>query len=74
MIFDADERLQDFVKRGDGPPPPVFVGREDVLEDIEETGARAWNPVNRAAGAIVMRGSAPRRERAAREEDATLDV
>ena len=58
MIFDADERLQDFVKRGDGPPPPVFVGREDVLEDIEETGARAWNPVNRAAGDMrpVKRG------------------
>ena len=50
MTFDADEKLLDFVKEDEGSPPPVFVGREKALEDIEDTGARAWRPVNRAAG------------------------
>ena len=59
MTFDADEKLLDFVEDDDGSPPRVFVGREDTLEDIERTGARAWRPVNRTAGDLrpVKRGA-----------------
>ncbi|MYF54764.1 hypothetical protein F4225_03135 [Candidatus Poribacteria bacterium] len=39
MVFDR-EGLQDFVDSGDKSPPPVFVGREDILRDIEATARR----------------------------------
>ncbi len=42
MTFDA-ERLQDFAAMTEGSPPAVFVGREDVLSDIEKAGRLAWN-------------------------------
>ncbi len=41
MEFDR-ERLQEFVVSGDKSPPPVFVGREDILQDIEATSRRSW--------------------------------
>ncbi len=28
------EELQDFVIEGEKSPPPVFIGRQDVLDDI----------------------------------------
>ncbi len=37
MAFDA-EGLQDFIARGEKSPPPVFVGRKNVLADIEAVG------------------------------------
>ena len=41
MEFDR-EGLQEFVTREEGSPPPVFAGREDVLQDIETAGIRTW--------------------------------
>ena len=41
MEFDREE-LQEFVASGDKSPPPVFVGREDILQDIEATSRRSW--------------------------------
>lgn len=42
MAFDA-EGLLDFTEQTEGAPPPVFVGRDDILEDIEKAGSLAWN-------------------------------
>ena len=39
MEFDR-EGLKDFIDSGDKSPPPVFVGREDILRDIEATARR----------------------------------
>jgi len=41
LEFDQ-EALQEFVAREEGSPPPVFVGREDILHDIETAGSRVW--------------------------------
>lgn len=41
MAFDV-ERLLDFAEETEGAPPPVFVGRENVLKDIEKAGSLAW--------------------------------
>ncbi len=31
----SKEALQDFVNATDGAPPPVYIGREDILKRIE---------------------------------------
>ena len=36
--------LREFVAAGEGSPPPVFVGREDVISDILAAAERAWTP------------------------------
>ena len=41
MKFDR-EGLEEFVFGGDKSPPPVFVGREDIFQDIEATSRRSW--------------------------------
>ncbi len=41
MAFD-EEGIRDFLASGEGAPPPVFVGRETVLSDIERAGSHAW--------------------------------
>ena len=41
--FDEDG-LRDFTAAGEGSPPPVFVGREDVIGDILAAAGRAWRP------------------------------
>ncbi len=41
--FDTDG-LQDFVRKGEKSPPPVFVGRENVIGDIQRAAADAWRP------------------------------
>ena len=41
MEFDR-EGLQEFVASGDKSPPPVFVGRKEILQDIEATSRRSW--------------------------------
>ena len=41
--FDRDG-LQQFVSEDEGLPPPVFVGREGVIADIEAAARRAWTP------------------------------
>ena len=41
MEFDR-EGLQDFVASGDKSPPPVFVGRKEILQDIELASRRSW--------------------------------
>ena len=41
MEFDR-EGLQEFVAREEGSHPPVFVARENILEDIEEASWRSW--------------------------------
>ncbi|MCY4186776.1 MAG: hypothetical protein OXC82_05400 [Rhodobacteraceae bacterium] len=41
MEFDSED-LREFVVIGDKSPPPVFVGREDILQDIEATAGRIW--------------------------------
>ncbi len=43
------EKLQAFVMAGEKSPPPVFVGREDIIGDIEERGRLAWKSGARAA-------------------------
>lgn len=47
MAFDA-EGIQDFIKRGEKSQPPVFVGRKNVLDDIETVGGLMSN--NRTSG------------------------
>ena len=39
-----EERLRDFLKSGEGSPPPVFVGREDIIRDILAAAEAAWTP------------------------------
>ena len=41
--FDRDG-LQQFVSEDEGLPPPVFVGREGVIADIEAAARRVWTP------------------------------
>ncbi len=41
MEFDR-EGLQEFVASGDKSPPPVFVGRKEILQDIEAASRRSW--------------------------------
>ena len=41
MEFDR-EGLQEFVAREEGSPPLVFAGRENILQDLETAGVRAW--------------------------------
>ncbi len=41
--FQRDE-IQDFIQKGEKSPPPVFVGREDILSDIETVARRSWQP------------------------------
>ena len=36
--------LRDFIAAGEKSPPPVFVGREDVISDILAAAKRAWRP------------------------------
>jgi len=36
------ERLEDFIHSGEKSPPPVFVGRRDVLDDIFRTAHLCW--------------------------------
>ena len=36
--------LRGFTAAGEGSPPPVFVGREDVISDILAAAERAWRP------------------------------
>ena len=48
MTFDV-EGLQGFIARGEKSPPPVFVGRENVLGDIEKAGRLAWKRRNPAS-------------------------
>ena len=58
MTFDP-EKLHDFLARGDKSPPPVFVGRDGVLKDIEEAGATAWKGRSETiAGKQVQHGVA----------------
>jgi len=47
------EKLQAFVMTGEKSPPPVFVGREDIIGDIEERGRLAWR-----SGALAAHGEA----------------
>ena len=45
MAKALDEKgLRDFVAASEGSPPPVFVGREDVITDILAAAERAWRP------------------------------
>jgi len=57
------ERLQAFVMTGEKSPPPVFVGRDDIIGDIEERGRLAWKSGARAvhgeAGATRIIQGAP---------------
>ena len=53
MTFDT-EGLLDFIARGEKSPPPVFVGREDVLEDIEAAGETVWDDDPNAHGVPGM--------------------
>ncbi len=39
-----EEGLCGFTAAGEGSPPPVFVGREDVISDILAAAERAWRP------------------------------
>ena len=39
-----EEGLRGFTAAGEGSPPPVFVGREDVISDILAAAERAWRP------------------------------
>lgn len=48
MTFKRD-RLQEFLERTEGEPPPVFVGREDVLSDIRLAARQVW----KGAGALA---------------------
>ena len=41
--FDA-EGLRVFTEKEEGSPPPVFVGREDVISDMLGAAERAWMP------------------------------
>ena len=41
MTFDA-QGLLEFTKKTEGAPPPVFAGRGDVLDDIEDAAGLAW--------------------------------
>ena len=41
LEFDR-EGLEEFVAREEGSPPPVFVARENILQDIEEASRRSW--------------------------------
>ncbi len=36
--------LREFTAAGEGSPPPVFVGREDIISDILAAAERAWRP------------------------------
>ncbi len=36
------EALEDFVNASDGAPPPVYIGREDILERIEGFASNIW--------------------------------
>ncbi len=49
MTFRRD-RLQEFLERTEGEPPPVFVGREDVPSDIRLAARQVW----KGAGAWRM--------------------
>ncbi len=51
MAFDQDA-LRAFVDGGDKSPPPVFVGRADILEDIERKASLAWKGAGAAAHGI----------------------
>lgn len=56
MTFDV-EKIQDFLDQGDKSPPPVFVGRGDVLRDIEAAGETAWQGQSETvAGEQASRG------------------
>ncbi len=51
MAFDR-EGLQAFVDGGDKSPPPVFVGRAELLKDIEGKASLAWRGAGAAAHGI----------------------
>ena len=36
--------LRDFTAEGEGSPPPVFVGREDIFSDILAAAGQVWRP------------------------------
>ncbi len=36
------EALEDFVIATDGAPPPVFIGREDILNRVEDLASSIW--------------------------------
>ena len=50
----AENGLRDFVAAGEGSPPPVFVGREDVISDILAAADRARKPGKRRHGEPKM--------------------
>ncbi len=57
------ELLEDFLEERDGSPPPVFVGREDILGEIERVAARTWKgagaPAHGMAKATTVIRGAP---------------
>ena len=63
MTFEA-ERLRDFAQETEGAPPPVFVGRGDVLDDIEEAATLAWTRKDPPPDAPpTAKGGAPKNTR-----------
>jgi len=55
--------LEDFLEERDGSPPPVFVGREDILGEIERVAVRTWKgagaPAHGMAKATTVIRGAP---------------
>ncbi len=42
-------KLKAFARASDGEPPPIFVGRKDILINIEEVAKEAWHGNHAAA-------------------------
>ena len=62
MTLDT-EGLLDFANQTEGAPPPVFVGRENILEDIEDAGGLAWKRKDPASHHHAAKHGAPKNTR-----------
>ena len=46
------EALEDFVNATDGAPPPVYIGREDILSRIETKATNTWKGLGASAHGV----------------------
>ncbi len=52
MVEFRKEALEDFVNATDGAPPPVYIGREDILSRIEAKANNTWKGLGASAHGV----------------------